>query len=125
MRRLLKRFELYALLWGGCALLFAAVAMGPKDVAGVAIGTALALANWFVFNWAGKRVLAVANKLRLWVFLGVKTPLLLAIIWLILSSGIVSPIGLLLGLSSLVFGILVRSSIQVLAEGDAALQEER
>jgi len=125
MRRLVRRFEFLALLWGGGALLYAALFMGWADVAGVAVGTALAMANWFVLNWAGKRVVAVATKARVWVFLGIKTALLLGAIWLLGRSGFVSPMGLLLGLSSLVFGILVRSSIQVLAEGDAALREER
>jgi hypothetical protein len=125
MKKLLTRFEPYALLWGGGAALFAALRLAPADLIGVAIGTALTLANWFVFNWVGRRVAALGDKLRFGIFLAVKTGSLLAIIWLILMTEIASPLGLLLGLTSLVFGILVRSSIQVLAEGDAALREER
>lgn len=125
MRRIPKRFEFYALLWGGGAALFAAVRLGPPDLLGVLLGTALAMANWFVFNWVGRRVAAVATKQRLWLFLALKTSLLLAAIWLILTSGVVSPLGLLLGLSSLVFGVFARSSVHVIAEGDAALREER
>jgi hypothetical protein len=125
MKKLLKRFEPYALLWGGGAAIFAALRLTPADLAGVAIGTALTFANWFVFNWAGRRVVAVGSKSRFGIFLALKTGSLFAVIWIILMSEIATPLGLLLGLSSLVFGILVRSSIQVLAEGDAALREER
>jgi hypothetical protein len=125
MRRIPRRFEFYALLWGGGAALFAALRLEAWDVAGVAVGTALAMANWFVFNWVGRRVAAVGTKHRFLIFLAVKMTALLGIIWLILSSGLVSPLGLMLGLSSLVFGVFARSSVQVLAEGDAALREER
>jgi hypothetical protein len=125
MRTLLKRFEPYALLWGGGAAIFAALRLTPADLAGVAIGTALTLANWFAFNWAGRRVAALGDKGRFGIFLVIKTGTLFAAIWLILATEIASPLGMLLGLSSLVFGLLVRSSIQVLAEGDAALREER
>jgi hypothetical protein len=125
MRTLLKRFEPYALLWGAGAALFAALKLTPADLAGVGVGTALTLANWFVFNWAGRRVAALGDKLRFGVFLAVKTGSLIAIIWLIMTTEIASPLGLLLGLTSLVFGVLVSSSIHVLAEGDAALREER
>jgi len=125
MKKLLRRFEPYALLWGGGAAIFAALRLGPDDLVGVAIGTALTLANWFVFNWAGRRVAALGDKGRFGIFLVIKTGTLLAVIWLILVTEIASPLGMLLGLSSLVFGLLVRSSIQVLAQGDAALREER
>jgi len=125
MKKLLKRFEPYALLWGGGAAIFAALRLGTDDLVGVAFGTALALANWFVFNWAGRRVVALGDKGRFGIFLVIKTGALLAAIWIILSTEIASPLGMLLGLSSLVFGLLVRSSIQILAEGDAALREER
>jgi hypothetical protein len=125
MRTLLKRFEPYALLWGAGAALFAALRLTPADLAGVGVGTALTLANWFVFNWAGRRVAALGDKQRFAVFLAVKMGVLMAVIWLVLMSELVSPLGLLLGLSSLVFGILVRSSVQILSEGDAALREER
>ena len=125
MKKLLKRFEPYALLWGGGAAIFAALHLTPADLVGVAIGTTLTLANWFVFNWAGRRVAVLGDKLRFVVFLAVKTGSLFAIIWLILMTEVASPLGMLLGLSSLVFGLLVSSSIHVLAEGDAALREER
>ena len=125
MRRLVKRIEFFALLFGSGALVFAAIFMGAADVIGVAIGTALALANWFVYRWVGRRVAAAATKPRMWVFLAVKTASLLGIIWLVATHGVASPIGLLLGISSLVFGIFARSAIQVIAEGDAALREER
>jgi hypothetical protein len=125
MKTLLQRFEPYALLWGGGAALLAVFLLAPADVAGVAIGTALALANWFAFNWVGRRVAVHGDKLRFGIFLAVKSGSLLAVIWLIMMTEVVSPLGLLLGLSSLVFGILARSAVQVLVEGDAALREER
>ena len=125
MKKLLKRFEPYALAWGVGAAVFAALRLQPADIVGIAIGTALTLANWFVFNWVGQRVAVLGDKLRFGIFLAVKTGSLLAIIWLILVTEIASPLGMLLGLSSLVFGLLVQSTIQVLAEGDAALREER
>jgi hypothetical protein len=125
IRRLTRRVEFFALLWSVGAIAFASIALKLPDVLGIAVGTALALANWFFFKWAGMRVAAVATKRRVWVFLAFKTASLLGLIWLILSSKVVSPLGLLLGVSSLVFGIFAHSSVQVLAEGDAALREER
>jgi len=125
MKKLLRRFEPYALLWGGGAAIFAALRLGADDLIGVAIGTALALANWFVFNWAGRRVVALGDKGRFTIFLAIKMSALLGVIWLILWTEIASPLGMLLGLSSLVFGLLVRSAVQILADGDAALREER
>ncbi|MCK9462157.1 MAG: hypothetical protein M0R80_21230 [Proteobacteria bacterium] len=125
MKKILRRFEPYAILWGVGAAIFAALRLGPDDLVGVAFGTALALANWFVFNWAGRRVAALGDKGRFGFFLVVKTGSLLAVIWLILATEIASPLGMLLGLSALVFGLLARSTVQVLAEGNAALREER
>ena len=125
MRRLAKRVEFFALLWGCGALIFAVCALHAADILGIAVGTALAMANWFLFKWAGMRVAAVATKRRVWVFLAVKTASLLGLVWLILASKLVSPLGLMLGVSSLVFGIFAHSAVQVLAEGDAALREER
>jgi len=125
MKRLLKRFEPYVLLWGVGAAIYAALRLGTDDLVGVAIGTALTLANWYAFNWAGKRVVALGDKGRFAIFLAIKMSALLGVIWLILVTEIASPLGMLLGLSSLVFGLLVRSAVQILADGDAALREER
>jgi len=113
------------LIFGAAAVAIAAIFMGRADVVGAAIGAALAVVNWLVYSWVGRRVVAVGTKPRVLVFLAVKTAALLAIIWFVATSGIASPKGLLLGVSSLVLGILVRSSVQVIAEGDAALREER
>jgi hypothetical protein len=125
MKKILKRFEPYVLLWGGGAAIFAALRLDADDLVGVAIGTALTLANWFVFNWVGRRAVALGDKGRFGILLAIKTGALLAVIWIVLATEIASPLGMLLGLSSLLFALLVRSAIQILAEGDAALREER
>jgi len=125
MKKILTRFEPYVLLWGGGAAIFAALRLGTDDLVGVALGTALTLANWFVFNWAGRRALALGDKARFGILLAIKTGALLAVIWIIMVTKVASPLGMLLGLSSLVFALLVRSTIQMLVEGDAALREER
>ncbi len=75
---------------------------------GAAVGAALAVANWLAMRWVGHRILVANDKGRIVysTLLALKMSALLAITWLILSTGKVDPTGFTIGLSGLVLGVL-------------------
>ena len=87
------------------------------------VGAVVALANWMGFRWAGIRMAATGEKSRFALFLGVKTIFILGMVGLVLASSLVEPLPFMIGLSSLVLGVLTKGALQALAEGDAALKE--
>ncbi len=81
------------------------VAMGV----GAAVGGAVAIANWLAMRWVGQRLLVASDRGRLvWgTLLALKMAALMGIVWLILSTGMVDPMGFTVGLSGLVLGALL------------------
>lgn len=92
---------------------------------GVLIGSIVSLVNWIVLRWIGVRLVLAANKQRFAIFLGFKSVLTLGLILAILSASIVEPIAFLIGLSTLVLGVLSKGAVDAIAEGDKILREER
>lgn len=107
-RHTLQRITLYVV---GASVLLAALAFVAGGVAmgfGAVVGGTLAVLNWLAMRWVGQRLLIANDKGRLvWgTLLALKMALLLAITWMILSTGLVDPIGFTVGLSGLVLGAL-------------------
>ncbi len=107
-RQTIRRITLYVV--GASVFLTAVVtAFGGLSMGfGAAVGAALAVANWFAMRWVGHRIMVASDKGRLvyGTLLALKMGVLLAIAWLILSTGVVDPTGFTIGLSGLVLGIL-------------------
>jgi hypothetical protein len=107
-RSTLRRITLYVV--GASVLLtLVATAIGGLEMGfGAAVGGALAVANFVAMRWVAHRILTANDKGRLVyaTLLALKMSALLAITWLILSTGWVDPTGFTIGLSGLVLGIL-------------------
>ncbi len=119
----LTRTDPYVIGWAAAISIAALVWGGTPVILGALAGGALAVVNWIGFRWAGVRMAATGNRGRFFVFLAVKMSVVLAAVSLLVLSGSVSPLALMLGLSALVLGILTRSGVRALAEGEAALRE--
>jgi hypothetical protein len=124
-RRLLRKIDLYVFLWGVVIILASTLLRDVPIFLGALAGSVLAALNWLGFRWVGTRMAATGNKKRFGIFLGIKTLAILVAVVLVLGTGRVSPVAFLVGLSSLVLGILTRSVHQGLSEGSAALKEEQ
>jgi len=125
-RRLLTKIDLYVMVWGTAICLGSLFWRDLPVFIGALVGAVLATANWIGFRWAGVRMAATGNKSRFGVFLAVKTLVVMAAVVLVLTvfARSVSPIAFMIGISSLVLGILSRGAHQALIEGGAALRED-
>jgi hypothetical protein len=103
---------------GATMALAAALPFGPGAAASVGLGAALATANL----WTLARVVAAllprtdpgaqAQSRAAWALLAlVKVVALLAIAWLLMRSGRVSPLGMVVGLCALPIGIAIGSLV--------------
>ena len=124
-RRLLEKIDLYVFLWGAVITLASLLLRDVPIFLGALAGSVLAALNWLGFRWVGVRMAVTGNKKRFGVFLAIKTLAILVAVTLVMGTGHVSPIAFLVGLSSLVMGVLTRSTHRALAEGSAALREEQ
>ncbi len=124
-RRLLRKIDLYVFLWGAMITIASTLFGDVPIFLGALAGSVLAALNWLGFRWAGIRMAAAGSKKRFGIFLAIKTLAILVAVVLVMGTGRVSPVAFLIGLSSLVLGILTRSVHQGLSEGSAALREEQ
>ncbi len=124
-RRILTKIDLYVVVWGALITLGSIAFWDLQISISVLVGAALSAANWIGFRWLGVRMAATGNKSRFGVFLAFKTVAILTVVALILmTNNFISPIPFLIGMSSLVLGILSRGAHQAIAEGNAALRED-
>jgi hypothetical protein len=86
--------------------LAAYAAYGARAALGVAIGGAIATANLFVFAKVVEAFISRRGQTAPWAVIGVvKVVGLLGGVWLILRSGLVSPLALTFGYTALIVGI--------------------
>ena len=108
-KRTLQRITRYVI---GASIALTALAFvlgGLWTGVGAAVGAALAIGNWVLMRFVGQRLLVATDAGRIvWgAILMVKMGVLLAIAWAVLSTGAVDPIGFSVGVSGLVFGLLL------------------
>ena len=86
------------------ALLLGGVSMGV----GAAVGGVFAVVNWMAMGWLGKRLLVSNERGKaLWgLLLAAKMGISMIVVWAILSTGAIDPIGFVIGLGGLVLGIV-------------------
>ncbi len=94
-----------------CTFLLGGTAAGI----GAAVGAGLALLNWMGLRWAGGRLLRPGaagprGRLSASLLLGAKTALLMVVIWALVVRAHVHAVGLLVGLSALMLGVLLAAS---------------
>ena len=123
-RHQLTRVDAYVASWGA-AIALASLLFGDLFVfLGALIGAAIALANWIAFRYLGLRIAAAGNRAIFGLFLALKMTLVLGLIAAVLVLAPVNPLAFIIGLSSLVMGIMTHSLRQALAAGAAALRGE-
>lgn len=123
-RMTLSKVDLHVALWALAVAIGSIFFFDRAILLGALLGGAIATLNWLGFRWAGVRIAATEERGRFFVFLAVKTMAVLGVVALVLATGAVNAFAFVVGLSSLVAGILSRSAAQALAEGEAALEEQ-
>lgn len=120
----LKRITTYVA--GASAVLTAvAFALGGAWMGfGAAVGGAVAVGNWLGMRWIGERLLRANDQGRMvWgTILALKMGAILGVVWMILATGWVDPMGFAIGLSGFVLGIL-GGSFHLAASGTPAAEE--
>ena len=88
---------------------------GPEGAQSAAVGVVVALANWFSLRFIVGRVVAgnVRTKARFALLLVVKMAAVMALVLLIVWSGLVEPVAFTIGISSLALGALLGSFAHV------------
>lgn len=107
-RSTLNRITLHVAL--ACAALtgLALVLGGVALAIGALVGGLVAVANWMAMRWVGRRLMVANDRGRIvWgTLLATKMAVLMAVVWAILSTGLVDPTGFSIGLGGLVVGVL-------------------
>jgi len=88
---------------------------GPEGAQSAAVGVVVALANWFSLRFIVGRVVAgnVRTQARFALLLVVKMAAVMALVLLIVWSGLVEPVAFTIGISSLALGALLGSFAHV------------
>lgn len=96
---------------GAIAVLFALAALifaGPDAGLGTAVGGLVATLNFWLFAHIGRGVLSGGKRSRLWALVAVvKFLLLFGGAWLLLKSGLTTPLTLALGYGAMPLGITI------------------
>lgn len=121
MRRITAYVVGASAVLAGLALVFGGVAMGVAAV----VGGAFAIANWLAMGFVGRRLVVATDAGRtVWgLLLAAKMLVSLVAVWAILSTGVIDPIGFVIGLSGLVLGILAGTFHSVLRASPASTEE--
>jgi len=122
-RQTLIKVDFFVLAWGVVICTGAAIFWGEHVLQSAVIGSVLGYLNWAAFRFAGVRMAALGNRQRFGIFLAVKSFAILGAVLIILYFKLAEPIPFVVGLSSLVFGVLTRGGYQAFVEGNAALRE--
>lgn len=75
---------------------------------GALVGGLVAIGNWYGMRWLGERLLRANDRGKMvWgTLLAIKMGAILGVVWMILATGWVDPIGFAVGMSGFVLGIL-------------------
>ena len=90
-----------------------------------AVGGVFSILNWLAMRWLGRKLLVANDKGRaVWgTLLAAKMLVSLLAVWAILSTGVIDPIGFVVGLSGLVLGILAGTFHSALAAPPQGAEE--
>lgn len=121
----LRRITAYVI---GTSAILAAVALalgGPSMGVAAAVGGVFSVLNWLAMRWLGQRLLVSNERGRaLWgLLLAVKMGISMAVVWAILSTGAIDPIGFVIGLGGLVLGIVAGTFHTMLAAPGPSAEE--
>ncbi len=101
---------------GAVAVVFAVAALaigGPAAGLGVAVGGLVATLNLWFFAYVGRGVLSGGPGSRYWAMIAVlKILLLFGGAWLLMKSGLTSPLTLAVGYGALPLGIMIGSLLR-------------
>ena len=123
--RLIDRIAIWILALGAMATagawVFGGTAMGTSALAGAAIG----FGNWIALRWIGaKLVRAAGAKKAAVLLLMLKMGALLGVSAVLLLTGVVQPLGFLIGLGALVIGGAVGGLQESVAAAAREAEEE-
>jgi len=93
---------------------------------GVGLGVLLATGNWFVLRHLGLKMIAPGDKskARLGIFLALKSTAMLGAVILVLVFVPVHPVAFVVGISSLILGVMTHSIHQVFARDEMSTRRE-
>lgn len=118
------RIAVYIVVLGALLTGAAFLLAGAPVAIGAAVGGALSLLNWIALRWVGRQLTsgAVRQKRAAGVLLALKMGVLMVLCWFLVTKLGVDPIGLMVGLTGLVLGVVLGSA-RIAAEAAAASEE--
>jgi hypothetical protein len=112
------RIDKYIALWGIVFICSSLIFDQFSIFLGVGLGVLLAIANWFALKHLGLKVMASGTKLkaRFGIFLALKSTLLFGAVVAVLLFAPVHPVALVVGISSLLMGVLTHTIQQIFTQ---------
>ena len=119
-----RKIDIYILLWGMIVCSVSAILRDLSIFLGALCGVVLAVSNWFVLRHLGMKMIAPdkGKKARLGIFLALKTSLMLGAVIAVLVLLPVHPVSFVVGISSLILGVLTHSVHQVFSGTETAVK---
>ena len=125
----ITRIDIFIVLWG---VLLTCLSMIFKELSvylGVLLGAVLAGGNWFMLRHIGQKLIATddadGNAGARWgLFLALKSMVMLGAVVVVVVFVPVNAIAFVVGLSSLILGVLTHSIQQVFTQGRATVKRE-
>jgi hypothetical protein len=123
-QRHLKKIDLCILLWGVALSVLAIPFWSFPIFLGALLGSLIAFVNWVGFRYLMARVVAGRNRARWGFLLAVKSTLALAAVAAVVMYAPVSVIAFVIGVSSLVLGILTYFVLFAKSNEETVLKED-
>lgn len=120
-----KRLDVFVASWGVIISLAALFFSELPIFIGALLGAVVAFINWISFRYLALKISISKKRTRLYILLGLKSVLVLAVVAAIILAGGVNGYGFVFGISSLVLGIVTFSCIQAFEKDEITVKEER
>lgn len=118
----LKKIDIYVVVWCIAITLASLSIAGMPIFIGALTGSAIAFINWVSFRYLAERMSMSRKKERVYILFGLKTVLVLTVVAIAILVFSVDGLGLLIGISSLVLGIVTYCGRQALGNSEIALK---
>ncbi len=122
--RRLKKIDSDIILCGALLCCIATFFWDLQILLGTIIGALLAVANWVGFRYLIARLMTSSHRVRLGILLALKTLAIFGIVSTIVLFAQLSVLAFVIGLSSLVCGIVLHTIRDMFSNGEPTLEEE-
>ncbi len=126
MTAIIDKITFYIAALGGVATVLAFAVGGVRVGLGAFVGAGVALANWAFLRWLMHRMAdqGTSHRQRWMLLLTAKMIAMMMACWVLITGLGINPMGFVIGLSSLVLGVVVGALVhRTMATDDSSLSE--